>query len=118
MKIGELSERAAVSRDTIRFYERNGLIRSSPSNAPTNSYRDYPEETVLTIELIREAKVAGFTLAELRLFMDQMEASAKEGVIGEAFLTRKIEEVEANIERSTRFLETLKATRDALESAP
>jgi len=44
MRIGELAKRSEVSRDTIRFYERNGLIFSMPSDSGTNSYREYFEE--------------------------------------------------------------------------
>jgi len=114
MRIGELAKRADVSRDTIRFYERHGLIRSKPGESETNSYRDYPEETILTLELVRDAQAAGFTIAELLLFIRHLEASADPEFDADKFLDRKIEELERTIERSNRFLETLRATRDAL----
>jgi len=118
MLIGELAKRASVSRDTIRFYERNGLISSEPSKESTNKYREYSENVVLTLELIQDAQAAGFTISELKTFMKQMELAHQECVIGEAFLDRKIREVEANITRSQKFLETLKATRAALAASP
>ncbi len=118
MRIGVLAKRASVSRDTIRFYERKGLILSRPSASATNSYRDYPEETVLTIGMIREARAAGFTIAELREFLRQMDRVMSDEFDGEAFLQQKIDEVEENIRRSRRFLKTLKATQLALERSP
>ena len=118
MRIGELARRTTTSRDTIRFYEKNGLLTSKPGSSSTNNYREYSEEAVFTLELIREAKAAGFTLAELVIFMSQIEASSEEDFDGEAFLQAKIEEVEAKIERSRKFLETLKLTKRALASAP
>ena len=76
MRIGELSKRTSVSRDAIRFYERNGLITSQPSASASNNYRVYPEDTALTLELIREAQAAGFSLSELRLFIDTLRNSS------------------------------------------
>lgn len=117
MRIGELSKRAAISRDTIRFYEKNGLIASEPGDSPSNNYRDYPEDSVLTLALIKEAQAAGFTIAELIIFISQVEASREMDFDGEAFLQRKIDQVEAKIARSKRFLKTLKMTKEALGSA-
>ncbi len=118
MLIGELAKRACVSRDTIRFYERNGLISSQPSKEQTNKYRDYSENVVFTLELIQDAQAAGFTILELKTFIQQMEDAHQKGIVGEEFLDRKIEGVESNIKRSRKFLETLRATRAALAASP
>lgn len=117
MRIGELARRASVSRDTIRFYEKKGLIASLPGSSSTNNYRDYPESTVLTLELIKEARAAGMTLADLTIFIAQLEALSGTEFDGEDFLQTKIEDVEQNIRRSKKFLETLKATKKALADA-
>jgi DNA-binding transcriptional MerR regulator len=114
MRIGELAKRSNLSRDAIRFYERNGLIRSDPGRDASNNYRDYPEDCVPTLDMISEAQAAGFTIAELRRFMQQLDAASTTDFDGEAFLQQKIEEVEENIRRSHRFLETLKAAKAAL----
>ncbi len=115
MRIGELSRRTSVSRDTIRFYERNGLISSDPGQSSTNTYRNYPEDTVLTLQLIQEAQTAGFSLAELRLFIRTLDESSNGDFDAEAFLDQKIDEVERNITRSRRFLKTLKQTKTVLQ---
>lgn len=114
MRIGELSKRTSLSRDTIRLYERSGLISSVPSKSSSNNYRDYPDETALTLELIGEAQAAGFTLAELRLFIATLQNSSDPGFNSDRFLADKIHEVEATIEKSKRFLKTLHKTRAAL----
>lgn len=115
MRIGELAERTTLSRDTIRFYERNGLIHSVPGEAPSNSYRDYPDETVERLAMIREAQNAGFSISELAQFISQLEGSSAEaGFDVEAFLERKISEVEDKIRRSEKFLDALRATKRAL----
>jgi DNA-binding transcriptional MerR regulator len=60
MKIGEVARQAGVTVDTVRFYERVGVL---PPPARTESgYRDYVPETVERIELTRELQAIGFTL--------------------------------------------------------
>ncbi|WP_260958757.1 MerR family transcriptional regulator [Pseudomonas citri] len=62
MRIGELAQACAVSRDTLRFYEQRGLIASGRS---ANGYRDYPEEMVQLVLYIKTAQRLGFTLGEI-----------------------------------------------------
>ncbi|MDX8389723.1 MAG: heavy metal-responsive transcriptional regulator [Mariprofundaceae bacterium] len=64
MKIGELSKRATVSIDTIRYYERRQLL---PLPERTLSgYRDYSESDVKRLLFVIHAKELGFTLEEIR----------------------------------------------------
>lgn len=114
MRIGELAKRSQMSRDTIRFYERNGLIFSMPSSNATNSYKEYFEETVEILAMIKEAQDAGFSIADLVLFIKQMSEASVENFDAEDFLQTKIDEIEERIHRSRRFVKTLKATKDAL----
>ncbi len=118
MRIGELSKRTSLSRDTIRFYERKGLIRSSPNDSQTNSYKEYGDDAVLSLAVIREAQAAGFTISQLVEFQTQLAAAHQGSFDGEDFLQQKISEVELNIKRSKRFLKTLKQTKQALADAP
>jgi len=60
MKIGEIAGRAGVTVDTVRFYERVGVL---PAPARTASgYRDYQPDTIERIQLTRELQAIGFTL--------------------------------------------------------
>ncbi len=64
MKIGKLAEEAGVSIDTIRYYEKTGVL---PSPARSSSgYRLYTEETVEILRFVRKAKGLGFRLNEIR----------------------------------------------------
>jgi DNA-binding transcriptional MerR regulator len=63
MRTGELAKRIGVSPDTLRLYERKGLLRRPPCSA--NGYRCYPPEAVHRIRLIRAALSIGFTIHEL-----------------------------------------------------
>lgn len=114
MRIGELAKRARVSRDAIRFYERNGLIASQPSDSATNNYRIYPADTIPTLELIQEAQAAGLTLADLRAFIAALQNACTQDFDADAFLDAKIEEVEERIRQSKRFLRALKQTKAAI----
>ena len=117
MRIGELAKRSAVSRDTIRFYERHGLIRSDVDPKADNSYRIYPEDAVLTIEIVRDAQAAGLSIADITVFLGQL--LAQDGATDmDAFLNTKIAEVAQKIDASQRFLSMLKDTQAALKHAP
>ncbi|MBG6226634.1 DNA-binding transcriptional MerR regulator [Arthrobacter sp. CAN_A2] len=63
MLIGDISAAAGVDRQTIRFYERQGLL-PEPRRAP-NGYRAYDEATIDRLRFIRAAQGAGLTLAEI-----------------------------------------------------
>ncbi len=64
LKIGELAARCAVSRDTIRFYEREGLL-PRPQRTPA-LYRVYGEEDEGRLLFIRQAQALGLTLDDIR----------------------------------------------------
>ncbi len=70
MLIGELARRAEVSRDTVRFYQHNGLIAAGLRRAGSRFYRDYSDETLDRLFLIKQAKKAGFSLREVKHFFD------------------------------------------------
>lgn len=64
MKIGEVAKQAAVGIETIRYYEREGLL-AEPQRRPSG-YRQYDESVVARLQFIRRAKELGFTLAEIK----------------------------------------------------
>src|SRR2546422_483533 len=64
LRIGELARRAGVKIDTIRFYERQGILPEPPRRE--SGYREYPPETVATVRFIKRAQELGFTLREAR----------------------------------------------------
>lgn len=66
MLIGQLSKRTGFSKDTIRYYEKIGLILLPKRSRMDNNYKDYPEELVYTLNAIRKYKELGFTLEEIR----------------------------------------------------
>ncbi len=63
LTIGALARRTGVGVETIRFYERKGLVRRP--TRPGTGFRVYPEDTVARIRFIRQAQTLGFTLQEI-----------------------------------------------------
>src|SRR5687767_11256203 len=74
LTIGKVAEKAGVSRDTIRYYEKLGLV---PRAARTSSgYRMYPEGVIRRLSLIRNGLKFGFSLKELGAFLRSRERGA------------------------------------------
>ena len=63
MLIGEIAAQAGVNVQTVRFYERRGLIKR-PHRLPSG-YRDYPAETIQVVRFIKRTQEKGFTLREI-----------------------------------------------------
>jgi len=65
MRIGEAAEAAGVATQTIRFYERRGLL-PQPLRGP-NGYRDYDASVLNRLAFIRSGQAAGLTLVEAEI---------------------------------------------------
>ena len=72
MRSSALARAAGVSTDTLRYYERRGLLARPPRTA--SGYRCYPPEAVHRVVVIQRALDAGFTLAELTRILRQRDA--------------------------------------------
>lgn len=68
LTIGKLANAAGVGVETIRFYEREGLLPKPPRKR--SGYRQYPPDTVGRVMFIRRAKELGFTLKEITELLD------------------------------------------------
>ena len=64
LTIGDLAARCAVSRDTLRFYERERLL--SPARRSASGYRLYGETDAARVRFIRRAQATGLTLDDIR----------------------------------------------------
>ena len=64
LTIGKVANRAGIGVETVRFYEREGLIEDPRRS--DSGYRNYPEDTVSRLRFIKKAKELGFSLKEIR----------------------------------------------------
>lgn len=107
MRIGELAQKSGFSRDTVRFYEQNGLITSTVEDSETNSYRNYKDDCLVWLEFFAGAREAGMTVADLRsIVVSTAESCDRE--VARAVIQRKIEELEERADQIgnvVRFLE-------------
>jgi MerR family redox-sensitive transcriptional activator SoxR len=97
MKIGQLAARAGVNASAIRYYEKMGLL-AAPHRV--GGQRRYPSDTLDRVLLIRFAGDMGFTLGEIKLFLNGLRDNAPVGPRWKKLAHRKIREVEENIQRS------------------
>jgi DNA-binding transcriptional MerR regulator len=68
LRTGEVAERAGVNIQTLRYYERRGLI-AEPDRSP-GGHRTYPADTVTLLGVIKAAQRLGFTLDEVAELLD------------------------------------------------
>lgn len=74
MTIGKIAAEADVAIDTVRYYERAGLLPEPPRRE--SGYREYPPDTVKRLRFIRRAKALGFSLPEIGELLDLSTSSA------------------------------------------
>ena len=95
MQIGEIASATGLSRDTLRFYEKRGLLRARRS---ANGYRDYPPEAVDWLRYIRLAQTLGFTLGEIEADLPLLAEPESSAPQLRAALQRKLADIDNRIE--------------------
>lgn len=108
MRIGEIAEAAGLPTQTIRFYERRGLL-PEPRRG-TNGYREYDAEIHPRLAFIRSAQLAGLTLVEIGSILDLRHDGAVPCAHVHSLLLTKREEARAR----SRELADLEAELDVL----
>ncbi|NUT22767.1 MAG: MerR family transcriptional regulator [Hamadaea sp.] len=94
MRIGELAERAGLTTDTVRFYEKVGLLTSSRSG---NGYRDFPPEALPWLDYVRTAQRLGFSLAEIVRTGERLKDAPDSAAALSALFAEKIEVIDARL---------------------
>ncbi|MUG96886.1 MerR family DNA-binding protein [Scytonema sp. UIC 10036] len=99
MLIGELAKTTGLSKDTIRFYEKMGLIDADERQAGTRTYKEFSPLMVERLMMITQGKSLGFTLNEIKYLIqawgnDIMSDDEKIRVID-----RKLEEISEKIQQ-------------------
>lgn len=105
MRIGEVASRAGVNVETLRYYERRGLLRE-PDRRPSG-YRSYGEESVRVVRFIKRAQVLGFTLNDIDDLLRLAGHGRQSCQEVRALATAKIEDMD-------RRIATLEAMRASL----
>jgi len=104
MLIGELSNRTQLSRDTIRFYEKKGLIKGEPSKSEFNNYKNYTEDVLQRLLLIKKTKSFGFSLNEIAEILELIDINKANC----SFFNEKVREKISTINNKIKELEDTK----------
>lgn len=116
-RIGELSKACDVKADTLRFYEKHGLL--SPSMRTEAGYRMYTESDAERLRFILRAKAVGFTLAEItELLSIELDKSNWACADVKGMVDIKLEHVEEKIAELNYFRESLQRLSDACCGGP
>ena len=105
LTIGQLARLAGVNVETIRYYQRIGLIHEPPK--PASGYRHYPESMVETLQFIKRAKQMGFSLQEIAELIELGESACQR-------VRLRAEAKREQINTQIRELESLRQTLDQL----
>lgn len=100
LTISRLAQSSGVGIDTVRYYERNGLLPEPPRRA--SGYRAFRDEDVQRLRFIRRAKQLGFSLEEIRGLLELSQQN-EQGVPGvHATAAARLAELDARIEELER----------------
>jgi Cu(I)-responsive transcriptional regulator len=115
MKIGEVAQRAGVNIQTLRYYERRGLL-PSPVRRPSG-YREYSEDTVGLVRFIKRAQLLGFTLDDVGELIELRANPSRSPTAVRAVAVRKVADITERIRRLTAMQRALEQLVKACECA-
>lgn len=108
MWIGEAAEQAGVNVQTLRYYERRGLLPKPSRRA--SAYREFPDEAVRVVRFIKRAQDLGFSLEEVDELLRLRRHSGRNRERIRSVAERRIKDIEkrvAELERMRKALTTL-----------
>lgn len=80
MRIGELARRSGFSIDTVRYYDRIGLVRPA-RRGPVSRFREYEDHALDLLSLVRLAKIAGLSLLQIRKIIGAAQRGSACGTV-------------------------------------
>ncbi|MGM1050581.1 MAG: MerR family transcriptional regulator [Bacillota bacterium] len=96
MTPGELAKQTGLSTATIRYYEDNGIL-PMPERA-ANGYRLYSQDYLAKVKFIKDAKLLGYSLKEIRDILRMISHDSEREMLLKNTVRQKIKEIEANME--------------------
>ncbi|GLO62213.1 heavy metal-responsive transcriptional regulator [Vibrio sp. MACH09] len=110
--IGELAKTAGVTVDTLRFYEKNGLIE--PKGRSESGYRLYDQNNIEQVKFVLNAKQLGLSLEEIKELLDiRLEATQHSCAEVKAITSAKLTVIDEKIAELTKIRTALKKINDA-----
>jgi DNA-binding transcriptional MerR regulator len=97
MLINEIAAKVGVGIDTIRYYEKRGLLDEQHFTRAANNYRHYNNAAVERLTLIRNAQAAGITLSEMEQYINEWETEKISSADKVAFFAEKMQQIDERI---------------------
>jgi MerR family transcriptional regulator, copper efflux regulator len=107
MKIHELAEKTGLTAPTIRFYEKEGLLDRRHVHREENNYRDYSDEAVGHLKLIKSLQSVGFSLGELKDILREYAANTLATKKAIEIIHEKMREIERKKDEFEQIHNTL-----------
>ena len=115
-RIGEIAQRAGVSVEAVRYYERIGVLGTAPRTG--SGIRRYPPEAIERIHFVKQAQSNGLTLAEIReLITLKQRGGARRCKQVQQLLAAKIAQLDEQRVQLEDFRRTLQALADQCEES-
>ena len=106
MRSGQLARRAGVNVETLRYYERKGLLEP-PSRLPSG-YRAYGDDAIRVIRFIKRAQELGFSLAEVETLLELAAGGPEACDSAKSLAASRIADLDRRIETMQRMRDSLK----------
>ncbi|MES0874044.1 MerR family transcriptional regulator [Sinimarinibacterium thermocellulolyticum] len=110
LRISQLAEQAGVGIDTVRYYERSGLLPEPPRRP--SGYREYPPQSLQRLRFIRKAKALGFSLDDIAGLLDLSDRRGDAEAV-KHLAQQRLAEVEAKLRELRRIRDGLRRLVDA-----
>jgi DNA-binding transcriptional MerR regulator len=115
LKIGEVSKQSGVGIETLRFYEKLGLLGRPARTA--SGYRLYDKETLERLDFIKRAQVLGFTLAEIARIIAEKQAGQSPCAEVREIVRARLKELDERMREMQRYRKELAAALNEWETA-
>lgn len=107
MWISEAAEQAGVNVQTVRYYERRGLLPKAPRRA--SGYREFPADAVARVRFIKRAQELGFSLDEVEELLQLQRGPRRDRGRIRKISERRIAQIDQKIAELTRMRKALSA---------
>ncbi len=108
MLIQEFADKTGLTKDTIRFYEKIGILKIRPAQRRKNYYKEYSEENVALLKLVHKAKSFGFKLKDIKEWIQDWHS-------GNVDVEEKIKIFETQIQQIQEKIAGLQSLQQSLE---
>jgi DNA-binding transcriptional MerR regulator len=117
LRVSELADKVGVSADTVRYYERIGLV-SQPARSPSG-YRQYDDDVAWRLKFIKGAQSLGLKLSEIRELLEIQDKGACPCGHTKALIDNRMAEIDQELDRLSALRKDLEAMSrlDCLDSS-